>query len=94
MELPKKSRCEQYKDGNGNHFVVPEDLGSPRVDVWWNRGPRRRVRRKPTAKMHTAQSEELVIRQENGRVGADVLVITPGQAYDLIDALCRAVENP
>jgi hypothetical protein len=33
-----------------------------------------------------------VIRQENGRVGADVLVITHGQAYDLIDALNKAIE--
>jgi hypothetical protein len=32
-------------------------------------------------------------RQTSGEKQPDVIVITAGQAYDLIDALCRAVEE-
>jgi hypothetical protein len=99
--FPKKSRALSFKDKDGIHYLVaaePRKTGtSPKVDVWWNRGPRKRVWKKIGAnplKQHTEQEEEIIIRQENGRVGADVIILTPGQTYDLIDALCRAVENP
>ena len=100
MQAPKKSRCLTHKDGDGYHFIVPEEVykvgNSPRVDVWWNRGLRKRVlrRTKDDVLTLTENREELVLRQENGRLRADVVVVTPGQAYDLIDALCRALENP
>jgi hypothetical protein len=32
--------------------------------------------------------------QASGEKLLDVIVVTAGQAYDLIDALCRAVEKP
>jgi hypothetical protein len=95
--FPRKSRCMSFRDKDGIHYLVaaePRKTGtSPKVDVWWNRGPRM-MRVKKGENMRTIQEEELIIRQENGRVGSDVVIITPGQVYDLIDALTRAVENP
>ena len=99
-EPPKKpSRCLQHKDKDGIHYIVPAEDSqrfgkSPRLDVWWNRGPRKRVTSPINYQPMAIVEEELIVRQENGRVGADVLILTPGQAYDLIDALCRALENP
>lgn len=55
--------------------------GCPAVDVWWSRDGK-------------AADETLIIRQEYpDRSTADVLELTFGQVYDLIDALNRAVEN-
>lgn len=103
MFIPKQTRCVQSKDGDGMHYIVPEEEGlrrneSPRVDVWWNRDPPKKVITvdKVGDKHHriTTRQEKLVIRQQNEEARADVIYLTPGQAYDLIDALCRAVENP
>lgn len=97
--IPTKPLITQHKDGDGMHYIVAAEIDkrfgtSPRVDVWWNRGPRKRVASPINHQPMAVEEEELIIRQENGRVGADVLIITHGQVYDLIDALCRAVENP
>lgn len=55
--------------------------GCPTVDVWWSRNGR-------------AADETLVIRQEYpDRSTADVIELTFGQVYDLIDGLNRAVES-
>jgi hypothetical protein len=55
--------------------------GCPTVEVWWSRDGRK-------------SDETLVIRQEYGdRSTADVLELTFGQVYDLIDALNNAVER-
>ena len=99
---PGKRNLQTYKDGDGVHYVVPAELlsgakgtdaASPRIDVWWNRGPKKRV--KTSTGLRTEQEEELIIRQQNGNnIGADVILLTPGQAYDLIAALNLAVENP
>ena len=84
-----KSRCVSHKDKHGYHYSVPQELTksgialSPGVSIWWNRDT------------HNKQKiEELILRQENGRVGADVIMLTLGQVYDLIDALNQAVERP
>lgn len=54
--------------------------GCPAVDVWWSRDGKK-------------SDETLIIRQEYpDRATADVLELTFGQVYDLIDALNRAVE--
>jgi hypothetical protein len=55
--------------------------GCPSVEVWWSRDGAK-------------TDETLIIRQEYpDRNTADVLELTFGQVYDLIDALNRAVEN-
>lgn len=54
--------------------------GCPAVDVWWSRNG-------------ANADETLIIRQEySDRSTADVLELTFGQAYDLIDALNKAVD--
>jgi hypothetical protein len=56
--------------------------GCPSVEVWWSRDG-------------VKADETLIIRQEyEDRNTADVLELTFGQVYDLIDALNRAVEAP
>jgi hypothetical protein len=53
----------------------------PAIDVWWSRNGKK-------------ADETLVIRQEYvDRSTADVLELTFGQVYDLIDALNKAVES-
>lgn len=55
--------------------------GCPAVEVWWSR-----YGKKP--------DETIIIRQEyENRLTADVLELTLGQVYDLIDALNSAVET-
>jgi hypothetical protein len=55
--------------------------GCPAVEVWWSRDGKK-------------ADETLIIRQEyEDRNTADVLELSFGQVYDLIDALNRAVEN-
>lgn len=49
------------------------------MEVWWSRNDK--------------ADETLIIRQQyDDRFDADVLELTFGQAYDLIDALNKAVE--
>lgn len=55
--------------------------GCPAVDVWWSRDG-------------VKANETIIIRQEYPDRGtADVLELTFGQLYDLIDALNKAVES-
>jgi hypothetical protein len=102
-KFPPKDLCQTLKDGDSYHYVVPVDQhgrgerASPLVSVWWSRSPKRRKIDKMGNKYtwRTEQHEELVLRQENGdNVGADVIMLTLGQAYALIEALCKAVERP
>lgn len=55
--------------------------GCPAVEAWWSRNGAK-------------ADETLIIRQEYpDRSTADVLELTFGQAYDLIDALNKAMES-
>jgi hypothetical protein len=84
--------CSSSRDAHGTSYTIPEAptvrtprgqvrRGYPAVDVWWSRGVRK-------------SDETIIIRQEyEDRSTADVLEITLGQLYDLIDALNKAVEN-
>jgi hypothetical protein len=85
--------CKVLTDTSGTSYHIVEAQakytprghmlrGCPALDVWWNRDS------KATAE------ETMVIRQEYAdRSTADVLELTLGQAYDLIDALNKAIEN-
>ena len=84
--------CHSSKDAYGTTYIIPEAKavrtpgghvrpGCPAVEVWWSRDGRK-------------ADETVIIRQHyENRSTADVLELTFGQAYDLIDALNRAVEN-
>lgn len=85
--------CSAEYDPHGTTFNVPAAnivvtpgaktrASFPGVQVWWSRS------------FKDKSEETLVIRQEYPeRDTADVLELTLGQTYDLIDALCKAVEN-
>jgi hypothetical protein len=85
--------CSAHKDQYGTSYLIPAApasktadgrtlRGCPAVDVWWSRRDS-----KATAE------ETMVIRQEyEDRSTADVLELTQGQVYDLIDALNKAME--
>jgi hypothetical protein len=51
------------------------------LDCWWAR------------RFKSRADETLIIKQENQSDRADVVELTLGQVYDLIDALNKAVEN-
>ncbi len=82
------------RDAHGTTFTIPaaETIktpgdrylpGLPAIDVWWSRSFERRA------------EETLIIRQEYAeRNTADVIELSFGQVYDLIDALNKAVERP
>jgi hypothetical protein len=85
--------CSVSRDSHGTTYDIPAAEaakspkggrmfhGLPAVCVWWSRNL------KPS-------EETLIIRQEyEDRSTADVLELTLGQAYDLIDALNKAVES-
>lgn len=84
--------CQKHADGFGTTYTIPnEDAvktpggkfrpGCPTVEVWWSRNGAK-------------ADETVIIRQEYAdRNTADVLELTQGQVYDLIDALNQAVEN-
>jgi hypothetical protein len=55
--------------------------GSPELNVWWAR------------RFKTRAEETLIIKQENQSDRSDVIELTLAQAYDLISALNKAVEN-
>jgi hypothetical protein len=100
-QFPNKPRCKVLKDNGSHHYIVERDKFpaapksiSPQVDVWWNRGPRRGFV-SPHGRGASNIEETLIIRQENGDGRpADVVIVTQGQAYDQIDAITRAVEQP
>jgi hypothetical protein len=83
--------CSSSKDAHGHSYHIaasqiaktPKGIirpACPSIDVWWSRNGKK-------------ADETLVIRQEYAdRSTADVLELTFGQVYDLIDALNRAVE--
>jgi hypothetical protein len=55
--------------------------GCPLVEVWWSRNGKK-------------ADETIIIRQHyKDRSTADVLEVTQGQAYDLMGALAKAMEN-
>jgi hypothetical protein len=86
--------CSSHEDAHGTTYTIASAEtvmtpgskrlpGCPEVEVWWSRSFER-----------GKAEETLVIRQEYAdRSTADVLELTLGQVYDLIDALNRAVEN-
>lgn len=81
--------CEVHKDRKGTLWRVPpfspKDTVKfepiPHIDVWWDRD------------MKHKDNEMLVIRQETTADRADVVILTLGQLYDLIDAVNKAVEG-
>jgi len=87
--FPKKPRCIIKKDKDGYQYTVEAEANGvfPAIEVWWMRKPRQRF------EGVTNVEEHLIIRQDNGD-NADVILLTPGQTYDLIDALTRAVVRP
>jgi hypothetical protein len=84
--------CSSSKDAHGTSYAIAAEEtvktpggqvrpACPAVDVWWSRNGKK-------------ADETLVIRQEYAdRNTADVLELTFGQVYDLIDALNKAVER-
>jgi hypothetical protein len=82
--------CKAIRDTYGTLYRVPafepappnrtKLTARPNVDVWWDRDPKNK------------SDEDLIIRQDNGDK-ADVVIITLGQLYDLIEALNGAVEH-
>lgn len=84
--------CKVERDKHGSLFIVPADSsmktprgqqlrGIPELAVWWAQYFKDRA------------DETLIIKQENLDDRADVVEVTLGQLYDLIDALNKAVEN-
>ena len=86
--MPAQSTTDAY----GTSYTIPEDAavktpgakwrpGCPAVEVWWSRDGAK-------------ADETVIIRQQyENRSTADVLELTQGQVYDLIDALNKAVER-
>jgi hypothetical protein len=84
--------CSVHSDKHGTSYTIPSSptvktpggkqlLGVPVLDVWWAR------------RFKSRAEETLIIKQENLSDRADVVELTLGQVYDLIDALNKAVEN-
>jgi hypothetical protein len=84
--------CEATSDAHGTTFLIHAEPavrtpgaqwrpGCPAVEVWWSRNGAK-------------ADETLIIRQEyEDREHAEVMELTFGQVYDLIDGLNRAVES-
>ena len=87
--FPNKPRCIIKKDKNGYQYIVEAEANGvfPAIEVWWLRKPRKYLE----GVAHV--EEHLIIRQDN-EDSVDVILLTPGQTYDLIDALTRAVVRP
>ncbi len=82
-------RIKVSRDKGGTHYTIPEDGAEfPEVHAWWSRGARKKT------KGRTTMPEYFVLKQENGEQRADVILLTPGQLYDLIEAANLAVELP
>ena len=84
--------CSVHRDAHGTSYTIPASLtvktpgrttlqGTPELVAWWAR------------RFKTRAEETLIIKQENMADRADVVELTLGQVYDLIDALNKAVEN-
>jgi hypothetical protein len=84
--------CLVNRDAHGTSYQIPAAEiaktpgakalpGVPLLDVWWAR------------RFKSRGDETLIIKQENLSDRADVVELTFGQVYDLIDALNKAVEN-
>ena len=80
------------RDKNGTTYIVPADRNFrtaggkslpalPEVTVWWAR------------RWKEKREETLMIRQETKGQMADVVELTLGQVYDLIDALNKSIEG-
>jgi hypothetical protein len=79
-------------DAHGTTYTIPAEPavrtpgaqwrpGCPSVDIWWSRNGAK-------------ADETLIIRQEYpDRAHAEVMELTFGQVYDLIDGLNKAVES-
>lgn len=86
--------CRATRDAQGTTYSIPAAApattphlkhlqGLPAIEVWWSRSFQR-----------GHAEETLIIRQEyEDRATADVLELTLGQTYDLIEALNKAIEN-
>ncbi|MGY3589336.1 hypothetical protein [Bradyrhizobium sp. USDA 4350] len=83
--------CIVDRDANGTSYTIPADEtvknpggrqlpGVPELAIWWARRFKERA------------DETLIIKQENLPDRADVIELTLGQLYDLIDAANKAVE--
>ena len=84
--------CRVSRDANGTSYTIPKSPvvktpggtilpGSSELAVWWAR------------RFKTRAEETLIIKQENMGDRADVIELTLGQVYDMIEALNKAVEN-
>jgi hypothetical protein len=84
--------CKIEKDPNGTSYTITASEavktpggkqlpGSAELICWWAR------------RFKSRAEETLIIKQENQSDRADVVELTLGQVYDLIDALNKAVEN-
>lgn len=89
LRIPKVTRCAVKKDKDGTHYMIPKDGAVfPEVTVWWSRGKRVRV------KGRTEMPEYLCVKQDNGTDRADVILLSPGQVFDALDAFTKALERP
>lgn len=90
--------CSSTTDAHGTTYTIPAAetlktpgrrvlLGLPALEVWWSRNGK-------AADARSRADETIIIRQEYAdRPTADVLELTLGQTYDLIDGLTKAVED-
>lgn len=78
--IPVGHVCKKHEDERGVHYTVEKDgTDTEDTEIWWSRS------------LEDKSVECLVIRQANAEDRADVIMLSLGQAYDLIDALNRAV---
>lgn len=108
MILPNEPhRIVPHKDGDTNTYTIPTDPDttlkrndSVPIKAWWGRDGRKKtitIDHTPRGVHHriTTQEEHFILRQENEAAGkADLIILSPGQVYDLIDVLNQAVEKP
>lgn len=77
----------QTREGDGHSWLIPPEGTEAEVAIWWLRGAPGDVTKRRLGE------EKLVIRQEQPKGEAAVVIITFGQVYDLIKALTQAVEH-
>lgn len=84
--------CQVDRDEHGTTYTIAEDKsaqtpgghqlpGCSMLEVWWARRFRDR------------RDETLLIKQDNRNGQADVIEMTLGQVFDMIEALNKAVED-